>query len=785
MKPTRLSLRLLAAMAAAGSPQFLKAQTEPAAPAEDVITLDALEVSEVPIEQNVMPTSRPFNSVYGTGQSITEIPRNVTIISREQLTAIAIKDVRDFAKLTSSSYTRTNFGAPGNPDIRGQSADVFQNGIRERITSNGNGLPIEFNSIESVNIVKGPATPVQGTSAYVGGYIDFITKRPYFDKARGSIAATYGSDDKRAVQIDYGAPISETLAYRISYFGEDSDGYFDDEYRKTQSLYAAVTWKPTDTYELFINATGTYTEYTENWGYNRPTQELIDRGLYTTGVSVAPVPAPVFGPFGSFVSPGNNSQNAAAVAGAANPVVFGPTVPLRQRTRLLAPGDNSIGRNFKVQAIQTVQSSPDLTIVNNNMFTYTRRGTSSSYFYNELVDPSVTFESRLEFQQKFDRASLNYGVAARYQGVNSSNYFSLEPANVWDLSLPRSDIDVRLSQNFLNFINAGTVREVPGNPGYFTTAGSESDSDAYNIGPFVQGDYQLTDRLTFLAGGRVDFLSVKAKAPIFQNVSADESVALPNVNGSLSYKLNPSTTLYATYNYSENYTGALATGGGFAPGATNKNNLTQPSHLYELGAKWSLLNNRLFISTAIYEQSRFNKPLIGPAQEFNYKGFEFEVNYQPNKNFYATFGYSATDATADNSGFEAIMLEFARLPGQVQASGGGAFDFAGANNVRIQGLPKHQFSALASYKWDNGFSLSVNGTLHSEVNNNWAGTIVIPWQFNIDTSIAYSTDNWEARLTILNVTDELNFAPPNAIYGNESILIEKPIRGEFTLTYKF
>ena len=177
MIPRRLTLRLLSLMAAAGASPLLVAQdaaptpaaTTTPAPTDEVVTLDALDVSEVPIEENIIPTSRPFSSVYGTDQNITEIPRNVTIISREQLSAIAIRDVRDFSKLTSSSYTKTNFGAPGNPTIRGSYADIFQNGMRERVTSNGNGLPIDFNSIESVNIVKGPPTAVQGASSYVGG----------------------------------------------------------------------------------------------------------------------------------------------------------------------------------------------------------------------------------------------------------------------------------------------------------------------------------------------------------------------------------------------------------------------------------------------------------------------------------------------------------------------------------------------------------------------------------------------------------------------------------------
>ena len=112
--------------------------------------------------------------MFGTDDNILDVPRDVTIISREQMDTIGIQDVTEFSKLTSSSYTDSNFGAPGNPSIRGQSADLFVNGMRQRVTSNGNGMPVDFNSIESVNIVKGPATAVQGASAYVGGFADTL-----------------------------------------------------------------------------------------------------------------------------------------------------------------------------------------------------------------------------------------------------------------------------------------------------------------------------------------------------------------------------------------------------------------------------------------------------------------------------------------------------------------------------------------------------------------------------------------------------------------------------------
>ena len=159
---------------------------------EEILELEVMEGSGVAIEESVLPTTRPFNSVYGTDRSILETPRNVTIISREQLDAINIKDVRDFTKLTSSSYTKTNFGAPSTPNLRGDESDLYVNGMRRGLSTNGNGLPINFNSVESVNIVKGPAGAVYGTTNYIGGYADLITKRPYFDGPTGRRGHAFG-----------------------------------------------------------------------------------------------------------------------------------------------------------------------------------------------------------------------------------------------------------------------------------------------------------------------------------------------------------------------------------------------------------------------------------------------------------------------------------------------------------------------------------------------------------------------------------------------------------------
>ncbi len=784
MTKRQTTLRILALMAAAGPSCYLAAQTAPApaASTEEVVTLDKLEVSDVPIEENIMPTSRPFSSVFGTDENVTDIPRNVTIISREQLSAIAIRDVRDFSKLTSSSYTKTNFGAPGNPSIRGSYSDLFQNGVRERVTSNGNGMPIDFNAVESVNIVKGPPTAIQGVSSYVGGFVDLVTKRPYFDQARGEATATIGSDDIYRWSLDYGAPVNEKAAYRLSYAGEESDGYYVDEYRKTQSLYGALTLRPTERYELFLNTQATYMEYTENWGINRPTQALVDNHLYQTGVNagapVAPVPGAVVVPPNAV---GPNSQNTASVTGgtgnAFNPIVAGPLVKIDRRLRLLAPGDNSVARNFKLQGIQTVTLDPDTRIVNNNLFTYTRRETISSYYYSEIVDPSYTLQSRWEYQKKIDEHDLNAGVDFQYRNVSAYSDYGFEPANAWDLTRDRSQINVYNSQAFQNSIAQGFRIPVPGHPNrYFSTnnfGGDGNESSSTSVAPFVQGGYQLTKSLKAITGARADLLHVKTKIPV-TGPEDSESVVNPNLNGSLVHKTTAKLTTYGTYNYSQNTAGAEGNGGGYIPdanpatgvyGSLNKKSLQTPAELFEVGAKYSAFDGKLFLGAAAYHQKFTRRPPGSNGTQYDFKGVEFETNYQPNKNFYGTFSYGVIDGSVSNT-FDLI-------------------DFSGTGETRVAGLPKHQFNTLLSYTFDNGFGASIGGRLHSEIKNDNAGTVIIPWQFEIDTSVFYTYKNWTARLTILNVTDEWNFSPPNEFYGKGSILLDPGIRGEFTLAYKF
>ncbi len=766
------------AVATTGS--AIAADADDAPMADETVQLDRFEVSEVPLEQQILPTARPFTSVFGTADNIVDVPRNVTIISRQQLSDISIESVLDFSKLTSSAFTTTNFGAPANASIRGQSADVFLNGVRARITSNGNGLPIDFNSVESVNIVKGPATAVQGASMYVGGFIDLVSKRPYFDEFKGTVSYTVGSYSTNKWTVDVGGPLSSELAYRVSYSGEDSEGYYDDGFKKTHSLYGAFTWRPNANYELFVNGQYFWANYTENWGINRVTQRLIDHGIYTTGINVNN---------DSGNSP-SDPQNSANVIGSGNEIAWGPEVPLSRHKRLLRPGNDSFGQEYQLQAIQTFNAAPDVTVKNTTFWSYTKRDTLSTYYYAEIIDPSMFMENRTEIIFAKDRYTLNTGLDVRYQRTKAYDDYFYEPANVWDLTRDHAFIDVYNSPDFA----ANHGFPVPGWPNRFAQPGifngDTNDSKGTTIGPFAQSTINITPKFSFVAGARADYFKAEVREPLFPTHPEDEiDVWLPNANGSLIFKPTEVSSVYFTYNYSKNTSGAVGNGGGITGWAEgppgnwylDKELFQQPSRLLELGTKYSLYENRMFLSFAVYDQERTAKSTSSTViQEYRYRGFEAEMNIQPNKHLYAAVSYSFIDAEA-SAGFQYGLFGGATEMPPSNANGTVPIGTV----TRVSGLPEHLFNALVSFSMDNGLTFTANAVVTGEINNNTAGTLIIPMQHTIDASVSYTRGAWMLRAQVLNLTDEENWSPPNAVYGNGSILALPGTQVQFTARYSF
>ncbi len=344
----------------------LAAQTQEKKP-DAVVTLEKFVSNETVGEDSVVPTVRPIGSVLGRDGSVLDAPRGVSTITKGQLEERNVQRIEDLSQLIAGAFTSPIFGNAGVPTIRGDLGEAYQNGQRKAF--NRNSFPISFNGVEAVDAVKGAPPAFFGYGNATGGYVNFITKKPFFDRQRTTVRAVAGDWESYRWQVDTGGPINSKLAYRISYECSDADSFYRLVYNDSQSLYTALTYMPTSRLTLDFNAEYLRAHFTENPGINRPTQELVDQHLYITGSSV---------------------QNGGSGSLFGN--TFTPTgkVKIDGSQTLLAPGDGADATVFNTQAIATLALAPDRTLVNRTYFESVAAEKHSSYYFYSYLPSSQT-----------------------------------------------------------------------------------------------------------------------------------------------------------------------------------------------------------------------------------------------------------------------------------------------------------------------------------------------------------------------------------------------------------
>ena len=198
--------------------------------------LDEIVVNGIRRGDLIMPTTVTSGSAYGLDLGVMDTPRNNTVLSKAQLDALDVQNPGGFSSLTSSAYSDASFGEPNIPRIRGQYADMFYNGMRDSFTLNGYGAPISFNMVDSIDIIKGPASVQGGAGPGVGGSIDIATKMPSMTTYAASGSVEVDTHQKRILNLDVGGPLANNVAGRLSFTSNDSGSYYYDMYFHQQSL---------------------------------------------------------------------------------------------------------------------------------------------------------------------------------------------------------------------------------------------------------------------------------------------------------------------------------------------------------------------------------------------------------------------------------------------------------------------------------------------------------------------------------------------------------------------
>ena len=450
----------------AAEPAATPAPAPAAAPAEaPIVELDPLVITDSKSLNTTLPV-RPLAGIFGFDTSYQDTPRSVTQINPDQFKSDIITSYSDFARYSPSVNQQTGaISNYGSPNMRGSQTDLYQNGVR-MLVRQSNNRPFSLNAYEAADLVAGPAPVIFGPTARTSGYVDFFTKKPYFDDQHGSVTASLGKlyldgtgvKDNETIQIDTGGPlIKDKLAYRISYEAENIHGYQNNTGDSYQDVYGTLAWIPNNTTTADWNFEAGHFNWLPQGGYNRLTNDLIRNGTYLAGPAT-PIISQTTGGVTSYYSPVLNSAgkvtswikrtksgtqytpgvavanpfvtNTTAAAGTIVGYVLDPNVvkptTLDPQAGLNQPGFQSNTDAFNSQVRLKKQVTGDFTLLTNGLYQYYKTDNpSNDGTYNWISDHTGELRTEGLLTKEYDLGKLplthesNTGASYRFELVKN------------------------------------------------------------------------------------------------------------------------------------------------------------------------------------------------------------------------------------------------------------------------------------------------------------------------------------------------------------------------------
>ena len=782
--PTRILLLALTALPPAALP-LACAQS-----ADEPARLSPFVVNGVPLESYINPLTRETDSVLGDARDPLSTPRAASTITSGLFNERQIHGLEDILPYAPSAYLGADYGNATAPRIRGDTAETYLNG--QRLSNNDYGYFPSFNGVEAIDVVRGAGSAVFGAGYFTGGYVNYVSKQPKFSGPETIVTARFGtwapgevSFRNGSVQLDTTAPLSDKLAWRLSYEAKGGQTFFrkngapDDR----EDLYLALAWKPTSATTVDFNTQFFWQNAPETLGVNRVTQALVDHGLYFTGASADTTPYP------------------GAIPATAE-------VRLPWEASLFSKGDFSNAGVFRAQLLVTHEFSPRLTVVNRTLFEYVNRRRYQEFEYAEWVTQH-TFENRTEFHLDLTSSALPStavaGFGVRYaHALAFENYFN---EYVYNFDVTDPSRTFREATQYPNSYYPG----LPGPDGrlFFPAAWGSPEtavSTLWNPAAFWQHEIKFTPALSLIAGLRADVFYGTARDALPPpgdtpwRDSATVSDFSPSLN--LLYHLTPRASIYATYQRIRAVAGNLGGGGltlsdnGNGQGVLNRDDFRNRSDLAELGAKFSLLDHQLFAAATLFDQRRTKIGLGGEHDDIAIHGLELETVYQPNARLSATANATIQDAHyVDSAPFQlgGRSIYDAYLLGQGPGGLGtstGTFDPYGnqvpAGDWRLVGFSRVMLNGSVRYKLAGGLGAGLNARWQSWQRGNLDNQWHIPAQYTLDGSLFYEAKRWSVNIDFLNLTDQHNWIHNGDAYTDSGLIFpELPFRMEGYVKMKF
>ncbi len=725
---------------------------------ETVVRMEPFRTTAPPGEEQVS------SGLFGPDTAVSEVPRMVTVLSSERLADGSVARVEDLSPLVPGAFNAPPYGIAGAPVIRGDLGDAAQNGQRRGF--NRNVFPVSFNGIESVEVLAGAPPVLLGPVLGTGGFVNFITKRPSFERPRIVLGATAGAWHEFRGRLDATAPLTDTLAWRVSIERLERGSFYRFADERSWDHYLALAWRTARGARWDFSVEAYQAHYLENPGVNRPTQALIDRGEYITGSSVQGGGAGSY--FGNTFTPAG-------------------TVRLDGAQILAAPDDGAWARMWTAQLTGAWTDAAGRELTVRTYFEHLASEKHAAYAFYSLVPRSRTLEQRIEIREGRRwgglEHSLLWGVGLRAEERASFVDFLNEPLNAYDLTMDPDTFRIPVERLF-------AVRPVPGKPGRFAVSGGRYGAPASTgisqtlhsrlggAGLFFQDRVGLSSRLALTLGLRGDAIAAQTEDPLprpgFAPVRDGLATFLPAGSASLLWRAGARTNWYVTVSDAAAME-ASSSSGGF--GLTN-NRLPDElfenrSRLVEAGARLDAPDGGWSAALSLYHQRRhrFN-PRAGRPDEIAVRGAELSGAWRPADRLEISFNGALTEARYVDGPLPGSIATVPGFDPAIPSPNFGAFP---AGDHRLPGWPRWQ--ANFSGRWNAGRALALRTsvTLQGGQNLDLSGRVRLPPQQTWNAGITWRTGSWELRGDCFNLTDEFNWRPTSTPFaGGDLVTRELP-----------
>ncbi|QZO14824.1 TonB-dependent receptor [Pseudoalteromonas piscicida] len=187
-----------------------------------------------------------------SNMDLMQTPAAVVVVDKELLDSQSAATLQEALRNVSGlSQAGNNYGIGDSLMVRGLGVNYTYDGMY-----GGADLGNSFNptrsltNIESIEVLKGPATGLYGIGA-AGGVVNLVEKKPQFEQAL-SINGKVGAWNTYGLGVDFTDAITDQLAYRVVANHERSDGYRDLESNRDE-IYASLRFDPSSEHSFLLS----------------------------------------------------------------------------------------------------------------------------------------------------------------------------------------------------------------------------------------------------------------------------------------------------------------------------------------------------------------------------------------------------------------------------------------------------------------------------------------------------------------------------------------------------